>query len=150
MSSDSDDSDYCIHGTPIEDDGSLTRKERAQKAESLQDKHKYGHADANAVLDAQGKLMPKGHFHGAFTGGFSAGYFNSVGSEEGWAPQQWKSSRGERSEKQQQRAEDFMDAEDLADHQGGQKLVARAEYARARGAPAPAAAAAAASSSASG
>ena len=67
-------------------------KERAQKAESLQDKHKYGHADANAVLDAQGKLMPKGHFHGAFTGGFSAGYFNSVGSAEGWAPSTFSSS----------------------------------------------------------
>ena len=118
-----------------------SRGRSAQKAESLQDKHKYGHADANAVLDAQGKLMPKGHFHGAFTGGFSAGYFNSVGSEEGWAPQRWKSSRGERSERQAQRAEDFMDAEDLADLQGGQKLVARAEYARApAAAPAPAAA----------
>lgn len=23
-------------------------------------------------------------FHGAFTGGFSAGYYNTVGSKEGW------------------------------------------------------------------
>ena len=31
------------------------------------------------VSDAQGRLR----FHGAFTGGFSAGYFNSVGTKEG-------------------------------------------------------------------
>jgi len=31
------------------------------------------------VRDAQGRLR----FHGAFTGGFSAGYFNTVGSKEG-------------------------------------------------------------------
>jgi G patch domain-containing protein 1 len=31
------------------------------------------------VLDEQGRRR----FHGAFTGGFSAGYFNSVGSKEG-------------------------------------------------------------------
>ena len=32
-------------------------------------------------------------FHGAFTGGFSAGYYNTVGSEKGWQPQAFKSSR---------------------------------------------------------
>jgi len=31
------------------------------------------------VRDAEGRLR----FHGAFTGGFSAGYFNTVGSKEG-------------------------------------------------------------------
>lgn len=31
------------------------------------------------VRDSQGRLR----FHGAFTGGFSAGYFNTVGSEAG-------------------------------------------------------------------
>ena len=31
------------------------------------------------VLDEQGRRR----FHGAFTGGFSAGYFNTVGSKEG-------------------------------------------------------------------
>jgi len=34
------------------------------------------------VRDAQGRLR----FHGAFTGGFSAGYFNTVGSKEGQIP----------------------------------------------------------------
>jgi G patch domain-containing protein 1 len=32
-------------------------------------------------------------FHGAFTGGFSAGYYNTVGSKEGWTPSTFVSSR---------------------------------------------------------
>jgi G patch domain-containing protein 1 len=42
--------------------------------------------------------------HGAFRGGFSAGYFNTVGSREGWKPRQ--------EENIQQRPEDFMDEQD--------------------------------------
>lgn len=38
-------------------------------------------------------------FHGAFTGGFSAGFFNSVGSKEGWTPSTFVSSRSKRAEK---------------------------------------------------
>jgi G patch domain-containing protein 1 len=55
-------------------------------------------------------------FHGAFTGGFSAGYFNTVGSKEGWTPATFVSSRSNRAkdQKPQQRREDFMDEEDLA------------------------------------
>ena len=41
------------------------------------------------VTDEQGRRR----FHGAFTGGFSAGYFNTVGSEEGWKPSTYISSR---------------------------------------------------------
>lgn len=33
-------------------------------------------------------------FTGAFTGGFSAGYFNTVGSKEGWKPAQFVSTKG--------------------------------------------------------
>jgi hypothetical protein len=77
------------------------------------------------VRDEKGRRR----FHGAFTGGFSAGYFNSVGSKEGqsglasehfdrptdyvgWAPSEFKSSRNNRANKVQ-RPEDFMDEEDL-------------------------------------
>ncbi|XP_023294582.2 G patch domain-containing protein 1 homolog [Lucilia cuprina] len=61
------------------------------------------------ATDEQGRRR----FHGAFTGGFSAGYWNTVGSKEGWTPQSFKSSRTEKaSEKLQQRPEDFMDDED--------------------------------------
>lgn len=66
------------------------------------------------VTDERGRRR----LHGAFTGGFSAGYFNTVGSKEGWAPKTFVSSRANRSKDQNngqaQRAEDFMDEEDLA------------------------------------
>ncbi|VDM27646.1 unnamed protein product [Hydatigera taeniaeformis] len=52
-------------------------------------------------------------FHGAFTGGFSAGYFNTVGSKEGFRPQSFTSSRRNRS---QNAPEDFMDEEDLGEY----------------------------------
>lgn len=61
------------------------------------------------VRDEKGRRR----FHGAFTGGFSAGYYNTVGSKEGWTPGTFKSSRNNRATKVQ-RAEDFMDEEDLA------------------------------------
>ncbi|CAO2650717.1 Nn.00g020090.m01.CDS01 [Neocucurbitaria sp. VM-36] len=66
------------------------------------------------VTDERGRRR----LHGAFTGGFSAGYFNTVGSKEGWAPKTFVSSRSNRNKDQPhgqtQRAEDFMDEEDLA------------------------------------
>ena len=51
-------------------------------------------------------------FHGAFTGGFSAGYYNTVDTKEGWRPAEFKSSRSDR-QKKEQKPEDFMDQEDL-------------------------------------
>ncbi|KAK8787634.1 hypothetical protein V5799_022590, partial [Amblyomma americanum] len=63
------------------------------------------------VRDAQGRRR----FHGAFTGGFSAGFFNTVGTKEGWAPSTYKSSRTNKSENVASRPEDFMDEEDLGE-----------------------------------
>ncbi|KAI0408483.1 hypothetical protein F4802DRAFT_550064 [Xylaria palmicola] len=64
--------------------------------------------------------------HGAFTGGWSAGYFNTVGSKEGWTPSTFVSSRSNRHKDDdktpQQRIEDFMDEEDLADAAEAEKL----------------------------
>ncbi|KAM0319521.1 hypothetical protein ACHAO8_000941 [Botrytis cinerea] len=64
--------------------------------------------------------------HGAFTGGFSAGYFNTVGSKEGWTPSTFVSSRSNRNKDatkvRQQRPEDFMDDEDLADAAEAQRV----------------------------
>ena len=79
-------------------------------------------------------------FHGAFTGGFSAGYNHSVGSKEGWVPSSSFSatieeddgvganhtndvvvSNHQRSHKRkppQQRIEDFMDDQDEEDWGG--------------------------------
>ena len=44
------------------------------------------------VVDSEGRQR----FHGAFTGGWSAGYYNTAGSAEGWAPSTFKSSRADR------------------------------------------------------
>ncbi|CAL3963905.1 hypothetical protein PZA11_001395 [Diplocarpon coronariae] len=64
--------------------------------------------------------------HGAFTGGFSAGYYNTVGSKEGWTPSTFVSSRTNRKKDEptatQQRPEDFMDEEDIADAEDGKRV----------------------------
>ncbi|CAN9506550.1 unnamed protein product [Ophioblennius macclurei] len=66
------------------------------------------------VKDDRGRYQ---RFHGAFTGGFSAGYFNTVGSKEGWTPSTFVSSRQQKAEKQHHaRPEDFMDEEDFGEH----------------------------------
>ena len=81
----------------------------------------------DAVLDERGRPM---RFHGAFTGGFSAGYWNTVGSEEGFVPRKFVSSRTQKEEaeaaadakqklkqmpKRSQRPEDYMDDEDVSE-----------------------------------
>ncbi|KAF4950908.1 hypothetical protein FSARC_13067 [Fusarium sarcochroum] len=74
------------------------------------------------VRDERGRKR----LHGAFTGGWSAGYFNTVGSKEGWTPSTFVSSRNNRQKdgaaQAQQRAEDYMDEEDLADAAEAQKV----------------------------
>lgn len=81
------------------------------------------------VRDERGRKR----LHGAFTGGFSAGYFNTVGSKEGWTPSTFVSSRSDRRKDGEaaakQRAEDFMDEEDLADAAEAQKLETQGSYA---------------------
>lgn len=76
----------------------MTRK----KAITIEDQYAY---------DQQGRRR----FHGAFTGGFSAGYFNTVGTRDGWKPQQFKSSRSSKAGNVAQRAQDFMDDEDTGE-----------------------------------
>ncbi|KAI8818228.1 uncharacterized protein EV422DRAFT_499356, partial [Fimicolochytrium jonesii] len=93
-----------------------------------------GAKDRNKVLpihlqeprDEQGRKR----FHGAFTGGFSAGYFNTVGSKEGWTPSQFVSSRSSRPEARNasQRPEDFMDEEDMASLTANQQIAATEEF----------------------
>lgn len=84
--------------------------------------------------DEQGRKR----LHGAFTGGWSAGYFNTVGSKEGWTPSTFVSSRTNRhndvsentsASTRQQRPEDFMDAEDLADAAEAQKIQTAESFA---------------------
>lgn len=66
-------------------------------------------AKTGTVTDEQGRVR----FHGAFTGGFSAGYFNTVGSSEGFQPAQFVSSRSNRASQQSGRSiADYMDEGD--------------------------------------
>ncbi|KAI9838246.1 MAG: hypothetical protein M1838_004616 [Thelocarpon superellum] len=81
------------------------------------------------VTDERGRKR----LHGAFTGGFSAGYFNTVGSKDGWTPSSFVSSRSQKpkdtSKPSAQRPEDFMDEEDLADLAETQKLQTSGSFA---------------------
>uniref|UniRef100_A0A8D3E5Y3 G-patch domain-containing protein n=1 Tax=Scophthalmus maximus TaxID=52904 RepID=A0A8D3E5Y3_SCOMX len=102
MASDSDgDEDFVSYGTPLEP---LEEGTPRKKPVPLHEQ---------TVKDEKGRFQ---RFHGAFTGGFSAGYYNTVGSKEGWAPATFVSSRQQKAEKQLARPEDFMDDEDLGEH----------------------------------
>ncbi|XP_012055492.1 PREDICTED: G patch domain-containing protein 1 homolog [Atta cephalotes] len=96
---DSDEENYATFGVPLDplDEENIPRK----KPITIEDQYAY---------DAQGRRR----FHGAFTGGFSAGYFNTVGTRDGWRPQQFKSSRSSKADNVVQRPEDFMDEEDTS------------------------------------
>ncbi|CAI6355301.1 unnamed protein product [Macrosiphum euphorbiae] len=95
---DNDDDEYIIHGKlldPIHEDEVVKRKD----------------AEQQFVKDENGRRR----FHGAFTGGFSAGFYNTVGSLEGWTPSTFKSSRDSKTTLKSQNAYDFMDEEDKKD-----------------------------------
>jgi len=77
-------------------------------------------------------------FHGAFTGGFSAGHFNTVNTPQGWYPKQFKSSRETKADKKQQRPEDFMDDEDRGEFGfAAQALRTKSNFQRGAGAEEP-------------
>lgn len=76
------------------------------------------------VTDSKGRRR----FHGAFTGGFSAGYFNSVNTKEGWTPKTFISSRSQKSTAlSAQRPEDYMDEEDFGEFGIAPKKVVTTE-----------------------
>ncbi|KAM7424785.1 hypothetical protein PAMA_000916 [Pampus argenteus] len=102
MASDSDsDEDFVSYGTPLEP---LEEDEPLRKPIPLHEQ---------TVKDEKGRYQ---RFHGAFTGGFSAGYFNTVGTKEGWSPSTFVSSRQQKADKHHARPEDFMDEEDFSEH----------------------------------
>ncbi|XP_068117508.1 G patch domain-containing protein 1 [Hyperolius riggenbachi] len=92
--------DFVTYGKPLDQ---YEEGEQPKKPVPIQDQ---------TVRDEKGRYK---RFHGAFTGGFSAGYFNTVGTKEGWAPSTFVSSRQGRAEKHASRPEDFMDEEDLGE-----------------------------------
>ncbi|XP_065331547.1 G patch domain-containing protein 1 homolog isoform X1 [Cloeon dipterum] len=108
---------YTFYGTQLEE---LTEDELWAK--------KPVPVEEQVATDKQGRRR----FHGAFTGGFSAGYFNTVGSEEGWTPATFRSTRAEKEAKRLQRPEDFMDDEDQEVFGIAPKVLrARQEYKKA-------------------
>ncbi|XP_039554134.1 G patch domain-containing protein 1 isoform X1 [Passer montanus] len=99
-SSDSEEEDLVSYGSALQP---LQEGERIKKPVPLQEQ---------TVKDAKGRYQ---RFHGAFTGGFSAGYFNTVGTKEGWTPSAFVSSRQKRAGRTVLGPEDFMDEEDLSE-----------------------------------
>ncbi|RNA32988.1 G patch domain-containing 1 isoform X1, partial [Brachionus plicatilis] len=101
---DNDEIDSCVFvGTPLVD----------LLPEDAKFSVKPKRPEEQIVTDEKGRQR----FHGAFTGGFSAGYFNTVGTKEGWAPATFKSSRSDKAgSKTTYRPEDFMDEEDFNEH----------------------------------
>lgn len=101
-------------GTPLPEEKSeedMTRKERIER-------NKYLPVWKQGVYDEDGRRL----FHGAFKGGWDAGYNNSVGTKEGFTPLGViKSSRDKKANIQRQKIEDFLDEEDLEDMKLGDK-----------------------------
>jgi len=93
-----DEDDYVAFGValkPLEEKDNIRKKPIAVEEQIVR--------DVNGIR----------RFHGAFTGGFSAGHFNTVNTPQGWYPKHFKSSREAKSDKAEQKPEDFMDDEDL-------------------------------------
>ncbi|PKX94259.1 putative G-patch domain protein [Aspergillus novofumigatus IBT 16806] len=111
-------SPYAFYGTPLPPLDAGTR-----------DDGSYVPIWKQEVTDDRGRKR----LHGAFTGGFSAGYFNTVGSKEGWTPTTFVSSRQNRAkdsqQKFQQRPEDFMDEEDIREAEEAKRLQTSDDFA---------------------
>uniref|UniRef100_A0A2P2L2P4 RNA binding protein n=3 Tax=Rhizophora mucronata TaxID=61149 RepID=A0A2P2L2P4_RHIMU len=110
---DMDEEDFVFYGTPIEREEELTSRKRKAVAEASGQLRALP-AWKQEVRDAEGRRR----FHGAFSGGFSAGYYNTVGSKEGWAPSSFKSSRRNRAEVKQQSILSFLDEDEKAEFEG--------------------------------
>ncbi|MCO5613509.1 hypothetical protein L7F22_067786 [Adiantum nelumboides] len=116
-----DEDDFVAYGTPLEREEDISSNKRKREA-SDQGRLRAG-SFFQEVYDENGRRR----FHGAFTGGFSAGYYNTVGSKEGWVPQSFVSSRKSRAELAQQQPYDYMDDEEKAE-QDSTRLVATSDY----------------------
>ncbi|KIW67578.1 hypothetical protein PV04_06818 [Phialophora macrospora] len=109
---------FVLYGTPL-----------PPLDENIRDDGSFVPVWKQEVTDERGRKR----LHGAFTGGFSAGYYNTVGSKEGWAPSTFVSSRQNRAadaqKARQQRPEDFMDEEDIREAEESRTLDTSKEFA---------------------
>ncbi|XP_071692743.1 G patch domain-containing protein TGH [Rutidosis leptorrhynchoides] len=109
----SDEEDFVFFGTPIEREEDITSRKKKSIAEASGQLRTLA-PWKQEVRDEEGRLR----FHGAFSGGFSAGYYNTVGSKEGWTPQTFTSSRKNRAEYKQQDLSNFLDDDEKAELEG--------------------------------
>uniref|UniRef100_A0ACD6AJX0 Uncharacterized protein n=1 Tax=Avena sativa TaxID=4498 RepID=A0ACD6AJX0_AVESA len=121
MASHDDDQDLVVYGTPIEREEDVSARKRRGVAEAGQ--LRTLPAWKQEVRDEEGRRR----FHGAFTGGFSAGFYNTAGSKDGWTPQTFTSSRKSRAEHKKQSIYNFLDEEDIKD-MGGNALETSQQY----------------------
>nr|XP_023874748.1 G patch domain-containing protein TGH-like isoform X1 [Quercus suber]POE83129.1 g patch domain-containing protein tgh [Quercus suber] len=119
---DLDEDDFVFFGTPIEREEEITSRKKKAVAEASGQLRTLP-VWKQEVTDEEGRRR----FHGAFTGGFSAGYYNTVGSKEGWTPQKFVSSRKNRAEVKQQSILNFLDEDERADLEG-QSLGASMQF----------------------
>lgn len=107
---DDSESDLVFYGTPIEaEDDAISRKKKsvAEAAGQLRTLPSW----KQEVRDEEGRRR----FHGAFTGGYSAGYYNTVGSKQGWTPSTFTSSRNNRAQRHDQTIFNFLDEDEKTD-----------------------------------
>ncbi|XP_062116890.1 G patch domain-containing protein TGH [Humulus lupulus] len=110
---DSDEEDYVFYGTPIEREEDVTTRKKKAVAEASGQLRTLP-SWKQEVRDEEGRRR----FHGAFTGGYSAGYYNTVGSKEGWTPQTFVSSRKSRAEVKKQSIFNFLDEDERSELEG--------------------------------
>lgn len=110
---DSDEEDFVFYGKPIQREEEITTRKKKAVAEASGNLRALP-AWKQEVTDEEGRRR----FHGAFTGGFSAGYYNTVGSKEGWTPQTFTSSRKNRAEFKQQDILNFLDDDEKEEMDG--------------------------------
>ncbi|KAI3470210.1 hypothetical protein Pfo_026873 [Paulownia fortunei] len=110
----SDDEDFVFYGTPIQREEEITTRKKKAISEASGQLRTALPPWKQEVTDEEGRRR----FHGAFTGGFSAGYYNTAGSKEGWTPQSFTSSRKNRSEVKQQSIYNFLDEDEKAELEG--------------------------------
>ncbi|XP_078431106.1 SWAP (Suppressor-of-White-APricot)/surp domain-containing protein [Wolffia australiana] len=115
------DEDFVFYGTPIEREEEMSRRKRKAVGDAGQMRSLP--VWKQEVTDEEGRRR----FHGAFTGGFSAGYYNTVGSKEGWTPQTFTSSRKNRAEVKKQSVYSFLDDDEKVE-MGGHGLETSSQF----------------------
>eukprot|EP00392_Amoebophrya_sp_AT5.2_P001825 g1830.t1 len=73
----------------LDRDDTVAAKHQKLTQKQLQGNRVVARRPDGSIAKARGEAV----FHGAFTGGFTAGYFNSVDTKEGFKPQKFSSSR---------------------------------------------------------